>query len=190
MWRPVRPRALAPLPRPGSPGRDLQGPRLAPQGSSLLAGARHSRQAACPRVPASAPRPCGGDIGPSPPHAAAPLLRGCFLVRESCLRGDSSKPPSPRGTTLVPYGRSSPGRRPFPRRLPGAHRLRLPRVCLRPLAAAGSARTNRRADPPPFLHLIPWAPFSPCHQPSPGHPGLTAAPPPLGRQDLRGRQVG
>ena len=35
---------------------------------------------------------------------------------------------------------------------------------------------NRRADPPPFLHLLPWAPFSPCHQPSPGHPGLTAAP--------------
>lgn len=29
---------------------------------------------------------------------------------------------------------------------------------------------------PPFLHLIPWTPFSPCHQPSPGHPGLTAAP--------------
>ena len=147
MWRPVRPRALAPLPRPGSPSRDPQGPRLAPQGSSRLAGARHSRQAACPRVPASAPRPCEGDIGPSLPHAAAPLFRGCFLVRESCLRGDSPKPPSPRGTTLVPYGRSSPGRRPFPRRLPGAWRLRLPRVCLRPLAAAGSARTNRRADP-------------------------------------------
>lgn len=107
MWRPVRPRALAPLPRLGLPGRDPQGPRLSPPGSSRLAGthralggARHSPQAACPRVPASAPRPCGGDVGPSPPHAAAPLLRGCFLVRESCLRGGSPKPPSPRGTTL------------------------------------------------------------------------------------------
>lgn len=190
MWRPVRPRALAPLPRPGSPSRDPQGPRLAPQGSSRLAGARHSRQAACPRVPASAPRPCEGDIGPSPPHAAAPLFRGYFLVRESCLRGDSPKPPSPRGTTLVPYGRSSPGRRPFPRRLPGAWRLRLPRVCLRPLAAAGSARTNRRADPPA---LSSPDPLSTLFSLSPAQPGSSRAdccPPPLGRQDLQGRQVG
>ncbi|XP_017914228.1 PREDICTED: uncharacterized aarF domain-containing protein kinase 5 isoform X2 [Capra hircus] len=100
MWRPVRPRALAPLPRLGPPGRDPQGPRLAPQGSSRLAGARHSPQAACPRVPASAPRLCGGDVGPSLPHAAAPLLRGCFLAQlchfhSALLQGRPKPWPSP-----------------------------------------------------------------------------------------------
>ena len=62
------------------------------------------------------------------------------LVSEATLQASFPA----RDDPLVLYGRPSPGRRPFPRRLPGVHRLRLPRVCLRPLAAAGSDRITER----------------------------------------------
>lgn len=109
-----------------------------------------------------------------------PLLGAGSLVSEATLQASFPA----RDDPLVLYGRPSQGDalpeatawRPSPPPAPY-----LPQT----LAAAGSdritERTRRLSSPAPLGTL-----FSFCHQPSPGHPGLTAAPRLWGDRTLRG----
>lgn len=145
---PAGPETLSPGILP--PGRHPQGSRRSPSqpSGSLSSGSRFSPQALWG----------GRRAFPAARRSSASqrLLLGAGVLSQRRL----SKASFPaRDDPLVPYGCPSPGRRPFPRRLSGALRLRLPRVCLRPLAAAGSALIAERI-PRPFFTCSLGHPFS------------------------------
>ena len=148
------------------PGRHPKGSRRSPSqpSGSLSSGSRFSPQALW-----------GGTSGlprRTPQLRFSEAASWCgSLVSEAALQSLLPREERPSRPLRMPLRRETP--------FPEAAAWRLsppPAPCLPQTPRRCELCPNRRADPPPFLHLLPWAPFSPCHQPSPAHPGLTAAP--------------
>lgn len=187
MWRPVRPPERSrPCRGPGRPAgtrRAQDSPPRDPPGWLEPVTAVRQPVLGSPLQPPGPVRETSGLPRRTPQLRFSEATSWCgSLVSEATLQSLLPREGRPSSLTDVPPQGDALSRGGC--LAPGASACPVSASDPSPLQALPERIAER--TPPPFLHLIPWAPFSPCHQPSPGHPGLTAAPRLWGDRTCRG----